>query len=178
MLVCGFLHSFYSLLWFSLLFAPLLFSSLLFPSLLFSSLLFSSLLFSSLLSLYSQHFAIGFETGAFPMESSKLTISLDAAVGTFLDPSCLLLSLKGGKLHLCHLVSDGRSLRSITVAKACASVLASCVSKNISNDVVMLHKELGSRSLISCLDMQSFKRPCVFGFSVGRLSFDTLFPKD
>lgn len=71
------------------------------------------------------------EPGSFQMEplrEDRGLISLDDSVCAFLNLDCLLLSLKGGELYLCQLLSDGRSLRNIEVTKAGASVISSCVS--------------------------------------------------
>lgn len=53
--------------------------------------------------------------------------TLDVAKAVFISNERLLVSLKGGELHLFHLIVDNRTITSIKVTKAGGSVLCSCV---------------------------------------------------
>eukprot|EP00026_Physarum_polycephalum_P000594 Phypoly_transcript_00595.p1 GENE.Phypoly_transcript_00595~~Phypoly_transcript_00595.p1 ORF type:complete len:1399 (+),score=296.34 Phypoly_transcript_00595:319-4197(+) len=87
------------------------------------------------------------EMGTFPLDEAKPVIALDNAVCSFISENCVLISLKTGELYLSHLVSDGRYLRSMHLAKAGASVLPTCMCR-LSTDLICLGSRLGDSLII------------------------------
>jgi cleavage and polyadenylation specificity factor subunit 1 len=70
-----------------------------------------------------------------------LKFTLDVAKPVLITPERLLVSLKGGELHLFHLIIDNRTISSIKVTKAGGSVLCSCVMHCVTvNDLIVIYR--------------------------------------
>ena len=113
-------------------------------------------------------------TSAYPFKSMEhIKCALDMSTATFVEPSRLIMSLKGGELYIVSLLTDSESLRTVRtihIEKGPSSVIASCLTKcgaspylficsRLGNSVLLKYTTATTSSIVAINDVQEEEMP-------------------